>query len=254
MNVDGNIAVPDNPYIIGRPIYEPEYFFGREDLFRFIQDNLKQSVKIILLHGQRRIGKSSVLSQIPNFVRLDEFVFIPLSLQGKSQKPLSDILQELYVDIRDYLRDELGLSVADIIPPSSKKIEENQQKASESFLAQVYQALAGKNPVLLLDEFDVLDGNGKDVGINQFFTYLKSFVDRHKQLFIIPVVGRRLEDINTLVLGLFREAPKWEIGLLEERYATRLIVEPAKSFLKYNLDAIEAILELSAGHPYFTQV
>ena len=29
-----------NPYIVGRPIYEPELFFGRRKLFRFIEDNL----------------------------------------------------------------------------------------------------------------------------------------------------------------------------------------------------------------------
>jgi len=254
MSIDTATAGLDNPYIIGRPIYERKFFFGREDLFRFLQDNLKQGVKIILLHGQRRIGKSSVLSQITNFVQLEQFVFIPLSLQGKSHKPLGDVLHELAVDITDYLRDELDLSVDNDILPSGKGLKTNVQLFTDKFLPQVYEFLYDKNLVLLLDEFDVLDGDGKDAAINQFFPYLKSIVERQEKLFIIPVVGRQLEDMHTLVLGLFKEAPKQEIGLLNERNAERLIIEPAKGVLEYNPDAIQAIRELSAGHPYFTQV
>ena len=54
----------NNPYIIGRPITEPDKFFGRENLFKSINDNLDNNQKIILLFGQRRIGKSSVLAQV----------------------------------------------------------------------------------------------------------------------------------------------------------------------------------------------
>ena len=115
------IATQDNPYIIGRPIREPECFFGREDLFRFIKDNLNQNSQVILLYGQRRIGKTSILFHIPNFVRLEKFVFIPLSLQGKSHESLSNILQELAGDIKDYLLEELELPESLITLPSKEE-------------------------------------------------------------------------------------------------------------------------------------
>lgn len=51
-----------NPYIIGRSIDEPELLFGRESLFRFIKENLSNNQRVILLHGQRRIGKSSCIT------------------------------------------------------------------------------------------------------------------------------------------------------------------------------------------------
>ncbi|NJN48892.1 MAG: hypothetical protein HC805_02685 [Alkalinema sp. RL_2_19] len=56
------IASRKNPYIIGRPVSESDRFFDRENLFRFLTDSLPQA-QVILLHGQRRIGKSSVLTQ-----------------------------------------------------------------------------------------------------------------------------------------------------------------------------------------------
>ncbi|MFM6782939.1 MAG: ATP-binding protein, partial [Dolichospermum sp.] len=72
-----------NPYIIGRPIYETENFFGRETLFNFINDNLENDQKTILLFGQRRIGKSSVLSQISRFIPEDRYFCVIFDLQDK---------------------------------------------------------------------------------------------------------------------------------------------------------------------------
>ncbi|MBD2358795.1 tetratricopeptide repeat protein [Tolypothrix sp. FACHB-123] len=239
----------DNPYIIGRPIYEPELFFGREDLFNFIHDNLNKRAQVILLHGQRRIGKSSVLSQIPNFIKLEQFLFVPLSLEGKSQKPLSEVLHELGRDIIDYLE----LSQRQVLLPTKTDLAEDAQLFFNNFLPQIYQVIKGKNLVLLLDEFDVLGDSEEDSAVSHFFPCLQSVVYWHKELYIIPVVGRQLDDMPNL-LSLFRQAPHREIGLLDRHSAERLIVKPAAGILRYETDAIDAILQLSAGHPYFTQV
>lgn len=50
---------PPNPYQIGDPITDPNKFFGREPEFRRINDGLQNNEQLILLYGQRRIGKSS---------------------------------------------------------------------------------------------------------------------------------------------------------------------------------------------------
>ncbi|WP_448563578.1 nSTAND1 domain-containing NTPase [Trichothermofontia sp.] len=246
----------ENPYVIGRPIHEPELFFGREELFQFIADNLAQRAKVILLHGQRRIGKSSVLYQIPNFVRLPEFVFVSLSLEGQANKPLAEVLHVLAGEILEELEANLeasGLTLPPIALPDKATFHHRHHVFAEVFLPQVYRALGGRKLVLLLDEFDVLHTNSPQTAVEQFFPYLHEVVDRHPALFIIPVVGRRLNDLPNL-LNLFREAPYQEVGLLKPDNARRLITEPAKGILHYHPEALAAILELAAGHPYFTQV
>ncbi|QIR40675.1 AAA family ATPase [Tolypothrix sp. PCC 7910] len=243
----------DNPYVIGRPIYEPELFFGREDLFNFIYDNLNQGAQVILLHGQRRIGKSSVLSQIPHFIDLENFFFIPLSLEGKSQKCLSEVLYELAREIIDYLDDYRHPHRRQLALPTKKQLQKDAGIFFNEFLPQVYQVINGKNLVLLLDEFDVLGDSGQDSSVADFFPCLQSVVYSQKELFIIPVIGRQLDDLPNL-LSLFRQAPNREIGLLDRQSAEQLITKPAENILRYEPDAIDAILELSAGHPYFTQV
>ncbi len=240
---------PINPYVIGRPIYKPELFFGRESLFQFVGDNLFQGSQVILLHGQRRIGKSSVIAQIPNFVMPDKFAFVLFDLQDKNALSVGAVLHRLAKEIRDNLQ----LSPEKIELPSVAALENKKEIFSESFLPQVTRELEGRNLVLLLDEFDVLSNYNPNSAEEHFFPYLQSLIVGHPQLFIVPVVGRRVEDMPKL-LSLFRRAPQWEIGLLDDRSARQLIVKPAEGVLEYEEEAIAAIIELTAGHPYFTQV
>ncbi len=244
-----------NPYIIGRPIRanQPQCFFGREELFAFIRDNLllgkgEHGGKAILLHGQRRIGKTSLLKQIPNAVDLDRFVFVQFDLQGRASQLLASILEELAETISWYckLEDKIEL-------PSHKKLKKNPEVFASHFLPKVYEALNGKNLVLLLDEFDVLEEDRGKAAANQFFPYLADLIQKQEKLFIIPVVGRRLDDMPRL-LTIFKDAPYREIGLLDRETATKLITKSAEGILEYKPEAIEAILELSSGHPYFTNL
>ncbi|MEH1819967.1 MAG: ABC transporter substrate-binding protein [Nostoc sp.] len=227
-----------NPYIIGRPIHERSKFFGRQSLFAFIEDNLSQGVRVILLHGQRRIGKSSVLKQIPNFVQLDKFIFIQFDLQDKGNLSLSDILYDLAIKITEIVNDK------SILP--QRELLKEESIFSEVFLPQVFQKIENKNLVLLLDEFDVVN--------DEFFPYLSSLINNDKvNLFIIPVIGRYLHDLPNL-LSLFKSAPSELIGFLDDTSAKRMIANPAEGILIYQSAAIQKILQLSAGHPCFTQV
>lgn len=237
-----------NPYIIGRPIVEPELFFGRDRLFEFVADNLQQGAQVILLHGQRRIGKSSVLAQIPHFVKLPDFAFVPLSLEGASQKPIGEVLHEMAGETIGHfgLHKQLDL-------PTGRMFQRNPRQFIDQFLPALQQVLQTQNIVLLLDEFDALYNFGVEDAAGHLFPFLQSGVYEFPNLYIIPVVGRRLHDLPAM-LTLFREAPNQEVGLLDRRSAEQLITVPTKGVLTYELDAIDAIWDLSAGHPYFTQL
>ncbi|KYC38202.1 hypothetical protein WA1_38320 [Scytonema hofmannii PCC 7110] len=238
-----------NPYIIGRPSHEPEKFFGRESLFQFIEHNLSRGKKVILLHGQRRIGVSSVLHQIPHKVAQDKFAFVLFDLQGYSHSSLSDILYNL----AEAIVEDLDLSSEMIAIPSNEELYKDPNIFSNNFLAQVFQELGERNLVLLLDEFDVVSSDSEILHQgDSFLRYLQSFLNKQKKLFIIPVVGRFKDDLQDL-LDLFKNAPYQKVDLLDELSARRLITKPAQDILEYEEDAIKAILQLSAGHPYLIQ-
>ncbi len=241
-----------NPYIIGRVIHERHRFFGRESLFHFLEDNLSQGVKVILLHGQRRIGKSSVLRQISNFIKSDDFIFVQFDLQHQSQSSLSNIIHNLAIAITE----EIGIETDNLEIPTITQLEEDINLFSELFLPNIYQEIKDKKIVLLIDEFDVVNNDITDINIveqQKLFPYLKKLLKEHDKLFIIPVIGRYLNDLPNL-LSLFKGAPSELIGLLDDISAKRMITNPAEGILTYQPEAIRQILQLSAGHPCFTQV
>ncbi|NEO74928.1 ABC transporter substrate-binding protein [Moorena sp. SIO4G3] len=250
-----NSAVPRNPYIIGRPIDEndPELFWGRQSLFRFIEDNLRNKTKVIILYGQRRIGKSSLLRNIPTSVDLEHFVFVPFDLESYSHKSLGDILEELAIEILD----SLELDSPEIILPDPTALATDPSLFYNQFLPQVYQTLGNRNLALLLDEFEALNtpDNHQDNNLisQHLFPYLKSLVAQQDNLYLILCVGQESKDLPNL-LGIVKDAPSTEIGLLDQQTTQELITKPAAGLLTYETTAIEAIYHLSAGHPYFTQV
>ena len=240
-----------NPYIVGNPISNKEKFFGRDDIFRFIEDNLVQGATVLFLHGQRRIGKTSILAQIPNFLDdLKQFVFISLSLEGQNQGDLADILHHLAIGIVE----SPELSEKNVIIPTKLDLEADSQVLINDFLSQISQSLGGKKIVLLMDEFDAVVDREEHTITNEFFRYLQLMVRQHEgMIHLIPVIGRQLDSEKTL-FNLFRQAPFREIGLLDETNTKRLITKTAEGILEYEADAINLIFQLTNGQPYCTQL
>jgi len=243
-----------NPYIIGRPIDYRDLLFGRESIFQLIQKNLQQSQQLLLLYGQRRIGKSSIMLSIPQqLAELNEFVFVTFNLSFCSQQPWSSILAALAQAIVDNLELETSIS-----PPTTRELELEINIFERQFLPQVYQQLENKNLVLLLDEFDALisqdlESSAVETFIKKIFCRLSEITKRNNKLFIVISIGEHLA--STLnILKIFEDVPKIEIGLLDKDSTKKLITKPAQGVLEYEEEAIKAIFNLSAGHPYCTQI
>ena len=243
-----------NPYIIGRPIGYRELLFGRKSIFKLIQENLQQSQQLLLLYGQRRIGKSSIILSIPQqLAEVNGFVFVTFDLSFYSQQPWSSILAALAQAIVDNLELETSIS-----PPTTTELELEINIFERQFLPQVYQQLENKNLVLLLDEFDDLIGQDLESSAIETFTKkifrrLSDITTRNNKLFIVISIGEHLA--STLnILKIFEDVPKIEIGLLDKDSTKELITKPAQNVLEYEEEAIKAIFNLSAGHPYCTQI
>ena len=82
-----------NPYIAGAPVVERRMFFGRERVFEWIEHSLsgKYVDHILVLHGQRRVGKTSVLKHIPNRLP-DKYIPVFIDLQGRVSTTLGRFL------------------------------------------------------------------------------------------------------------------------------------------------------------------
>ena len=54
------MAEYNNPYVAGAPVTDQRMFFGREDVFTWIEQNIagQFSDNMLVIHGQRRVGKN----------------------------------------------------------------------------------------------------------------------------------------------------------------------------------------------------
>jgi hypothetical protein len=238
-----------NPYIIGRPINEPELFCGRQEQLYFVEENLRRGEKVILLHGERRIGKSSLLQNIPKIETLNQFAFVRFDLDCHSQETLESLLEKL----AEAIVEQLDINTQEIDIPSAEKIKAQKDTFCNKFLPQIYARLKDTKLVLLLDEFDALEPTYIGATLESLFGQLKSVVQHNKRLFAVIFAGRKSTDIANL-LKIFESVPIAEVGLLDETSVKQLIIKPADGLLKYTPDSIQAIIKLSSGHPYFTQI
>ncbi len=91
------MAIPFNPYVAGNPVGDSPAFIGRADVLREVLRVLRRPQdNAIVLYGQRRIGKTSILqhlaARLPNQRPYHSIYF---DLAYKAEWTLDRVLQEL---------------------------------------------------------------------------------------------------------------------------------------------------------------
>lgn len=237
-----------NPYVL-TPLTEGVGFYGRDSVMRFVRNTLSSPFQnVIVLFGQRRIGKTSVLYQ---FMRPEQapsgFRPVFFDLQGRAQQPQSEVLHGL--------AREIARALALEIPP--RKAFEEESFFQYVFLPQVYGVLGDERLLVLVDEFDVLGGEEvpPDAAYNILFSYLQDLlIDEQRHLTFVFVVGRRLDELPSRIKATFKSAQCKRISVLDHESAIQLITEPAAGRARFSDEAVAQLLELTSGHPYFLQL
>lgn len=237
-----------NPYIL-TPLTGGVGFYGREAVLQFVRNTLASPYQnVIVLFGQRRIGKTSVLHQL---IQGDErpagFRPVYFDLQGRAQHRLDQVLYGLAREISR----SLGL------PPPARDDFADDAYFQYTFLPEVYRILAGERLLVLVDEFDVLGGEEvlQDAAYNSLFDYLQDLlIDEQRHLAFVFVVGRRIDELPSRIKATFKSAQCKRISVLDRTAARRLVTEPATGVLSYADAAVAQLLDLTTGHPYMLQL
>ena len=143
------------------------------------------------------------------------------------------------------------------VPPPGAWQEDPTGEFQRRFIPAV-KALLPPNTTLLLvfDEFEAFESLVED-GIlpPTFFSFMRHLMQHSDGLSFIFVGTRRLEEMSADYWSvLFNIALYERISYLSEDAATRLITEPVGPDLIYDDLAIDKILRVTAGHPYFVQL
>jgi hypothetical protein len=249
-----NSHQPVNPYIAGNPLTDTEMFYGRTDVFAFIQQNMigLHRDQPIVLYGQRRTGKTSVLYQVHRHLDA-KYRCIFMDLHGLSLNGMGNFMLGIANSICQGLLRDYGLAVS--VPDRELFLTDPKPTFEAIFLYDVLAALGDDHLVLMLDELVRLDEEVRAGNMeHEVFDFLRHLMQHYPRLNFIFSLGSGLEELEKEYTFLFNVALYHKISFLEPAAARKLITEPVRDHYQVASEAVEMILQITSGHPYYTQL
>ena len=241
------MARPMNPYVAGNPVGDSHAFVGRADVVREVVRVLRRPQdNAIVLYGQRRIGKTSILQHLAAVLPQEgPYRAVYFDLQDKAAWPLGRVLQDL------------ARTIANALGQPDPDLGSDPETA---FRQEWLPAVLGDLPegcslVLLFDEFDVLADPQTEQAAAAFFPYLRDLLASDPQrLQFVFVIGRNVDDLTNIALSLFKGTPAQRVSLLSRKDTIDLVrLSEANGTLRWPDEAVERIWQLTCGHPFLTQ-
>jgi hypothetical protein len=246
----------DSPYIIGVPLTEKqEIFIGRTDVSSRIEQLLRdQRQPPLLLYGQRRVGKTSLLN---NLGRLLPSTIVPMfvDLQGPASRAQDEIgfLVNMGRGMARSAKRQRGVVFPDL---TREMLQTDPFTHFEDWLDSVEQALQGQVGLLMLDEFEVLErvlDNGRfdeEIILGMF----RHLIQHRPQFKVLLSGSHTLQEFHRWSSYLIN-VQVIHVGYLNEVEARQLIAAPVQDFaLRYEPEAVQLALNLTQGHPFLVQL
>ena len=251
------MEINPNPYIAGNPIRSREMFFGREDVFEFLDTKLEQGVDVaIVLHGQRRTGKTSILYQIKEGRLGPQFIPVFIDIQEMVVNNDKEFLQKIAKKMVEGLKDcepESFYSLKEFLETNWN--ENNPYDTFEEFLDICSTLIGGRCFLIMVDEYDLLaEKIEKKILRSEITGFLRSWMQLKSQFSFVFAGTRELEKTKPFWPLLFDSAIYRKISTLKKEDAITLMKKPVRGLIHYDSDATEQILRLTSCHPYFLQL
>ncbi len=259
------------PYAEGGPVDDPEMFVGRDSISDSISDSLLSgsASKCIVMFGQKRAGKSSLLEHLKRRLACDEncvpvqFSLYDLGSPFTEAQFFNLILTSIFDACEDrsqgeLITDNLTLPSAKelVITPTSTGTPTMQFHAAiKKLIHSLRDAQKATQPrvVLLIDEFTELYKQiCKEKISRDFMKAWKAIVE--KRYFASVIVGQD-------IMPNFKAEFPNEFGVTEDRRVTYLSENDARRLIEEPIgrerfagNAVTRLLDLTAGSPYYTMM
>ena len=245
--------MPDtvNPYVPGQPIDNPDLFFGRRDLLASVREHLLKGRRVFVVSGGHRMGKSSLLRQLPNHLP-EEFIAVRVDLLDEGARSLHWLLWRITDLIWQSVDQALELEGK---APKLPDFEGKTQVLTDRYWPQIVDALGHRCLVLMLDDLDSLVAVEDESIHASLISVLEALRGRDGVLALVMTVSAaQLEMHLRRFAHLFGGAATYELGPLNGEEASRLITWPVDGVLTYDYGVARRLVELTSGQPYYLQL
>jgi hypothetical protein len=240
-----------NPYVAGLPVRNAELLFGREPLLQSILNTIHSNS--IMLHGPRRIGKTSLQLELKRRLELSrdpEYLFVPVfvDLQGTSEESFfATVMTDILEAARAHVHGQLPA-----LPEASAGYSSREfSRDLRTVLASLQSTTAKKlKVVLLIDEVDQLNRYSEQTNQKLRAVFMKTFAESLVAVMSGTHIEKQWASEGSPWYNFFEEM---EVGKLTRDDAIRLIRTPVHGIFTYDQAAVERILEVSGCEPYVIQ-
>jgi len=245
-----------NPY--GPKLALGPRFYGREiecQRISALLHNQSQNTAI-LLWGQKRIGKSSLLLHLNEHANSD-FVPIFVDVQGVSDSTTTHFLRHLMLRITDVLKEKFPELAQDVTVPHLKRLRRDPLALFDTFLLFIQEHIQNHHIVLILDEFQCL-WNLQELEVTRkaIFSRLRSNSQHGHGVHLILSGGGLLSQLtrHSGIAALFNTAYDVKLDCLGLDAASQLIRDGLTKVGAITDDAVQYLLSITAGHPFYLQL
>ena len=245
-----------NPYVAGNPV-TGRLFVGRHDILRELEELwlTRGQVDSVVLYGHRRMGKSSILKNLP--ARLDPAYNRVVQFNLQQIGPVrhtGELLHALALEMRDHLPANGPHSPA---VPDLATFEANCNRAFNGWLKAIAPLMTQQRFIVAIDEYELLETAMAEGRIDAALTtYLRSVI-QSTDWFVLVLAGLYTleEKCHDYWHPLFASIKPRKVSFLSPSATRLLLTQPSEDFpINYTADTIEEVVRLSNGQPYVVQL
>jgi len=245
-----------NMYLVGRPVMPDSGhpFVGRRDQFETIERMWADAAlkEPVILHGQRRMGKSSILHHLEKNLG-PAYVALYANLQSLAAV---DTTGALVYNLCDEIHRRLRKASVETPAPQPGDFAESFT-GLRRFLNEVEDRLGdGRWLVLMLDEFEMIEDKIKDGAIRPdlLYQFRDAMLNRPRLAIVLAGVHTLDEMTRDYWSPFFSGSRNVKVSYLDPDAAEVLITNPWDGFeLEFERDAVRLVADVTGCQPTLLQ-
>ena len=255
-----------NPYICGTALSaNTQQFVGRRDLICQLEQALNQGTHrpTFFLTGERRMGKTSMINQLPILLGA-RYLTIIFDLQWRGISANVAAFLEEIADAIATTMNKRGMPVTKLdYAVLNEARSENEAAAYRLFdlwFKQAEAILEQENRTILIafDEFEKLAASGKSryFDLDLLLDWFRSIIQNRSRLALLFSGVKTLSEMEASWSEYFVNVKNLKVSFLHTVDAFRLITQPVNDYPSEQIfgdGVVEEIIRVTGKHPFLIQ-